>query len=183
MRLLQRDVLAVLYYMTNGTDWTDATGWLDPTIRDECTWHETGTGSGSTVDPTTGVVVVVVMEDPQHNHNKMCDAFGRIDTINLRKNNLSGPFPTEVVLLSDTLTHMRLNGNSLTGTIPSALFDGRSGSYMTKLERFHIHWNAMTGTIPNIVGSTTTTTTTTNTIEDAGTVDGNGLPNLLSLRL
>jgi len=162
MRLIQRYVLAVLYYITNGSEWTDSTGWLD--THNECTWYATGSG---TADPTD-------LED----HN-MCDSLGRIYEINLRKNNLSGPFPTEVVLLSDTLTYMRFNGNNFTGTIPSTIFDGSSGSYMTKLERFHIHWNSMTGTIPNIVGVDV----------DGGGGDnnddgnGNGLPNLLSLRL
>mmetsp|Transcript_41852 Transcript_41852/g.47355 ORF Transcript_41852/g.47355 Transcript_41852/m.47355 type:complete len:654 (-) Transcript_41852:226-2187(-) len=161
MRLVQRYVLAVVYYMTQGPDWTESTGWLDPNTRDECTWHETGSGAGATV------------EEQQRTTHTMCNEFGRIETINLRKNNLSGPFPTELVLLSDTLKHIRFNGNNLIGTIPSTLFDGSSGSYMTKLQRFHLHWNAMTGTIPNIVG-------TTNNLDEG---KGNGLPNLLSLRL
>ena len=142
MRLIQRYVLAVLYYMTNGNLWTNSTGWLD--THDECAWFST---SGN---------------------DEVCDPLGRMYEIDLRRNNLSGPIPSEFVLLSSTVTYIRLNGNSLTGPIPSTLFDGSSrgnnfssGSYMTNLQRFHVHYNSMTGKI--------------------GT--GKGMPNLLSLRL
>jgi hypothetical protein len=139
MRLIQRYVLAVLYFMTNGNLWTNSTGWLD--THDECSWFSTPGGA------------------------EMCDPLGRIYEIDLRGNNLTNSdgiaIPSEFVLLSNTITYIRLSGNSLTGSIPSTIFDGSSGSYMTNLQRFHVQYNSMTGKI--------------------GT--GKGLPNLRSLRL
>ncbi|OEU10494.1 hypothetical protein FRACYDRAFT_246980 [Fragilariopsis cylindrus CCMP1102] len=77
MRLIQRYVLAVLYYMTNGNLWTNSTGWLD--THDECAWFST---SGN---------------------DEVCDPLGRMYEIDLRRNNLSGPIPSEFVLLSSTV--------------------------------------------------------------------------------
>jgi len=118
--LEQKYALSVLYFSTNGEEWEDNTGWL--TDDNECEWFWTSTSSEDSV----------------------CDSLGRVYEIDLRSNNLEGPIPSELVLLSDTLTRIRVNGNSLSGTIPSFI-----GGELTNLQRFHAHWNVLSGTIPS----------------------------------
>lgn len=80
-RRIQRYVLAVFYYSTNGNEWSQSAGWLSD--DDECTWI-----SGMTVDD----------EKPK------CNANGRwLQLIIPGSNNLNGPIPSEVALLSDSL--------------------------------------------------------------------------------
>jgi hypothetical protein len=81
-RLLQRYVLATLYFSTGGDDWTTAPLWL--TNTDECEWFSSE-------------------ED-----DEICDANGNYVEIDLSGNNLQGTVPLELVLLSDTLGELRL---------------------------------------------------------------------------
>jgi hypothetical protein len=118
--LVQKYVLAVLYFSTNGEEWLDNTGWLSS--NEECEWFSTS---------SNGIV---------------CDWVGRVIGIDLRSNNLNGIIPSELVLLSENLTRIRFNGNSLRGAFPS--FVGE----MTNLERFHAHWNFLSGTVPTNLG-------------------------------
>ena len=135
LRFVQKYALAVFFYSTNGENWTESDGWL--TTQDECGWFSTGDG-------------------------RICDSMGRITEIALKKNNLNGQIPAEILLLSDTLKSFRVNGNSLTGTIPSKVFGGGSNNAMTRLQEFHVHFNSMSGAIPS---------------------DLSGLPKLQSMRL
>ena len=57
-------------------------------------------------------------------------------------NKLSGTIPTEIGLLSDTLSNRCFSGNTFTGTIPSEL------GMLTLAEGFPFHENSFTGTIP-----------------------------------
>ena len=118
--LMQKYMLAVLYYSTGGDQWLDNTGWMS--TEDECEWFASS------------------------NTGSLCDLTGRVIEIDLRGNNLVGTLPSELVLLSESITRIRVNGNSLEGTVPSFLGE------MTELERFHVHWNLITGTIPTDVG-------------------------------
>jgi len=118
--VLQKYVLLVLYYSTNGENWRWNSGWLSDS--DECGWHNTA-GRGN-----------------------ICDELGRVTDIDLRFNNLNGALPSELVLLKEHITKIRVNGNALQGTLP--LFIGE----MTNLERFHGHYNFFSGTIPTNLG-------------------------------
>ncbi len=121
--IFQKYVLLVLYFSTNGENWRFSTDWL--TQSDECEWYNTA-GSGH-----------------------VCDEFGRVTDIDLRWNRLTGTLPSELVLLNDHITKIRVNGNQLQGTIPS--FIGR----MVNLQRFHAHYNSLTGTIPTNLSNLT----------------------------
>lgn len=112
----QKYVLAVLYFATNGEEWFLESDWLSS--KDECDWFSTSP------------------------NGSLCDWLGRVIEIDLRNNNLKGSIPSELVFLSDYLTRIRVNGNSLTGTIPSFLGE------LTNLGRLHINLNLFTGTIP-----------------------------------
>jgi hypothetical protein len=75
-RIIQRWVLAVLFYSTNGDAWQNADGWL--TSLDECSWFTTSGGG-------------------------ICDDQGRITHVELRDNKLEGTLPRELSLLSNSL--------------------------------------------------------------------------------
>jgi hypothetical protein len=75
-RIIQRWVLAVLFYSTSGSDWFDSDLWLSD--LDECDWLTTS-------------------------DSDICDEGGRITQIDLRDNNLEGTVPEELALLSDSL--------------------------------------------------------------------------------
>jgi hypothetical protein len=75
-RVLQRWVLAVLFYSTSGSEWFDSDLWLSG--LDECDWLTTSGGD-------------------------ICDKGGLITRIDLRDNNLEGTVPEELALLSDSL--------------------------------------------------------------------------------
>jgi hypothetical protein len=75
-RILQRWVLAVLFYSTRGSGWAHSDDWL--TAVSECFWFTT-----SEVD--------------------ICDEEGRIISVELRDNGLEGTLPGELSLLSDSL--------------------------------------------------------------------------------
>jgi Leucine-rich repeat (LRR) protein len=121
--VIQTFVLLVFYSSTNGEGWFNSMGWLS--TNEECEWFSTAS-SGS-----------------------ICDQYGRLIEIDLRSNNLNGSLPMELVLLKEHMKRIRVNGNSLKGTLPSAIRE------MTNLERFHVHWNSFSGTIPTYLGGLT----------------------------
>lgn len=75
-RRLQRYVLAVVYYSTNGDDWKDKTRWLSD--ENECTWANFA-------------------------QEGLCNDDGVLNEFAMQKNNLNGTIPVELVLMSDLL--------------------------------------------------------------------------------
>ena len=73
---------------------------------------------------------------------------GRIDSLNLSDNNLSGTIPEMVTELSE-LWYLNLKENSLTGTIPHSL------ETFKQLEVFDISRNEIDGLIPSEIGELT----------------------------
>lgn len=82
---IQRYTLTVLYYSTNGDDWSRNNGWLSD--DDECTWY-------SQAQQT---------DDELIHPLEVCDGNGKYAVIRLEKNNLIGSIPSEVALLSNSL--------------------------------------------------------------------------------
>lgn len=78
-RLIQRYVLAVLYYSTNGENWVDNTNWLSD--ENECTWYTSSTNNGQICNEANSQYLQVV----------------------LSRNGLAGTVPEELALLSDFL--------------------------------------------------------------------------------
>jgi len=70
-------------------------GWL--TYTDECTWFTTSTKASP------------------------CDRDGMYQTIDLQDMMLGGTLPSELALLSNSLQHIILDGNELTGSVPMEL--------------------------------------------------------------
>jgi len=94
LRLLQRWVMATLFYAMDGPSWFVTTGWLSSS--DECDWHFEST-------------------------NPACTSNGFISNIYLEDNNLGGTLPKEIALLADSLRIVYLTDNSIGGPIPTEI--------------------------------------------------------------
>lgn len=95
-QLVQRYVMATLYFSTDGTKWLNNNDWL--TNEDECKWFSKA-GQGA------------------------CKG-GKLENLELDYNNLNGFLPEELGLLSNTLERIVLHGGpdeSLDGSIPTTI--------------------------------------------------------------
>jgi hypothetical protein len=118
-RMTQQFVLATLYYATDGDKWLVNTGWLDPTLS-ECEWFGCN-----------------------------CTAAGWVQGIDLVSNQLQGPIPKELSLLSPALELLVVFSNELTGTIPFEI------GLLTKLRGVNLQANLLTGKLPTAFGALT----------------------------
>eukprot|EP00816_Leptocylindrus_hargravesii_P010442 CAMPEP_0196825990 /NCGR_PEP_ID=MMETSP1362-20130617/93378_1 /TAXON_ID=163516 /ORGANISM="Leptocylindrus danicus, Strain CCMP1856" /LENGTH=486 /DNA_ID=CAMNT_0042206519 /DNA_START=97 /DNA_END=1554 /DNA_ORIENTATION=+ len=124
--LLQRYVLALLYFTTDGSNWEFSFNWLAPVP--ECQWREE---IGDHYEVISGV------------YN--CSAEGKVTSIELVYNSLIGTIPSELGQL-DELEVISLNENKLSGTIPSEIGN------LVKLTKLNLEFNSLTGTVPSTVG-------------------------------
>ena len=72
---------------------------------------------------------------------------GKVSHVELTNNNLSGPMPLELGSL-DEMTNLLLDGNALTGSIPSSL-----GDRANDIKYLELHDNQLTGSIPPELGN------------------------------
>ena len=112
----ERSDLMTLYEAMGGGTWTESANW--GTSAPLGNWH------GISVDDSTGRVV----------------------TINLNRNNLSGEIPTEIKYFPHLRT-LRLDYNRLEGEIPAEIGE------LTELRRIDIDGNDFTGGIPPEIGN------------------------------
>ena len=148
-RVLQQYSLATLYYSTNGESaWNRSDGWLSTTT--ECEWYgvECSQEEGGSED--SGLVV----------------------GLNLTDNGLDGTLPSDLVLLSASLTVVDLSNNNLPGTTPSeigelTLLNGlflseihvadiilpTTISGLTKLLHMNLSLNSPSSLIPSEIGN------------------------------
>uniref|UniRef100_A0A7S2N1H5 L domain-like protein n=2 Tax=Helicotheca tamesis TaxID=374047 RepID=A0A7S2N1H5_9STRA len=148
VRIVQRYVLAVIYYSTGGEEWTDKYSFL--TDRHECEWSD-----------DSGTLGVDGCNDDY------------ITSLDFSENSLDGTIPTEVGHLTN-LTAFRLLGNNVTGTIPTefglltnmAFFslvrnEGLRGHIPSELGNFNsvigfwVNANSLSGSIPSELGQLT----------------------------
>jgi hypothetical protein len=94
-KVVQRFVLANIYFATKGDDWVNSCSFLSE--KDECDWNE---GDG-------------VM-------GALCNSDGFVDRLTLSNHKLDGTIPRDLGLLTH-LTHVDLSGNKLHGELPSTL--------------------------------------------------------------
>ena len=124
--VLQRYVLAVLYFATSGSSWF----WSYLSPEDVCTWN-----IGTFDTNKTGV---------------FCDADGKtVDNIRLMDVNLRGTIPWELVLLTN-LEFIDIGLNGISGSIPSRLHE------LTRLRVFWADFNDLTGPLPHSFASSVT---------------------------
>lgn len=121
VRLLQRFALVTLYFSTDGENWQRNDRWLSE--ENECLWYTTSS-------------------------SLPCDDDLLYTAVDLDLNNLFGTIPSELALLSNSLTRLDLSGNfdGLTGSIPSAL------GFLTPLQSVKLGSNSLQGSIPDTLG-------------------------------
>ncbi len=96
-KVIQRFVLATLYYATNGEKWGKSYSFLS--YNDECNWNH---GSDSEI-------------------GAYCKADKRfVDTLILHNNNLNGTLPRDIGLLTH-LSRVDMSGNDIRGHLPSTI--------------------------------------------------------------
>ena len=113
--LLERYALVTLYAATNGSSgnsWLVKNGWLEGK-GSHCNWF--------------GV---------------KCYRNGRVKSLNLAINGLSGSLPKEIGLALNELKSLYLYSNELRSSIPPSIFN------LKKLRYLHLHANLFQGTIP-----------------------------------
>jgi Leucine-rich repeat (LRR) protein len=123
---MQRFVLATFYFSTNGDDWTNKDLWL--TDEDECNWYSSNI------------------------YLSQCNELGYYRYLELNFNGLSGTIPSELALLSDSLTRIDLmqdedaSAQVITGHMPSEL------GALALLESISLGENDLSGRIPTEFG-------------------------------
>jgi hypothetical protein len=75
-----------------------------------------------------------------------CEDNGRVTYLNMWSENVRGPIPADLGLLTD-LTYLDLSSNLLTGTIPSSL------GALTAMTRLALSRNQISRTIPSSLGA------------------------------
>jgi len=137
--LLQRYILMLVYFSTNGKNWVDRFGFHSP--RDECHWFKL------TFDPTYGKYSA--------NFGIKCNDFNKVHRIhlvswlrdlvylNFVSNELKGNIPNlnQLKKLKNIFFHL----NFFTGTIPTFL--------PPKLLKIVVDGNFLSGTLPNFNGN------------------------------
>ncbi|MCY3698861.1 MAG: Ig-like domain-containing protein [Gemmatimonadetes bacterium] len=114
----ERSDLMKLYEATGGDGWTSSANW----------------GTSAPLENWYGIAVD--------------DSTGRVTTINLNRNNLSGEVPTEIQYFPH-LRVLRLDYNRLEGEIPAEI------GQLTELRRMDIDGNPFRGGIPPEIGNLT----------------------------
>jgi hypothetical protein len=167
--ILQRYVLAALYFSAFGDSWQNNEGWL--TDRDECEWYTSETDTnicndrgeldeidldsnnvGGTI-PWIDLALLsnqlLVVDFFQNSlSGTFSSQFGLLTSlvaIDLFSNQLSGTLPTEMGLLR-ALRYQDCDTNVLTGQIPTEI------SGMTSLETLWLNNNLLSGPIPSELG-------------------------------
>ena len=125
-------------------DATDGDSWTDRTNwltdADPSTWHGVGVFNGR---------VTTLWLDGNNLSGSIPSELGNLSNLNsllLDGNALSGPIPSELGNLS-SLKALLLNGNALSGPIPSELGN------LSNLRSLWLHRNALSGPIPSELGN------------------------------
>ena len=130
-------VLVELYNSTQGTSWTNKTGWLQTPVAE---WLGIALNSEGRVKK-----IDLQANNLEGQLPKSISTLAMLDSLFLPGNHLSGPIPPELWQLKE-LKHLWLSRNSLSGVLPAEL------SQMTKLEEFAMTSNNLTGPIPPELG-------------------------------
>ena len=123
-RIHTQYALASFYYALDGDNWNRNDNWLDPT-GDFCNWY------------TTHPIFFCSSSD------------SGINWFELPSNNLKGTIPDEIGLLT-TMTQFGLDGNvGITGSLPLGLMVGGTS---TSLERLRLDGDNLRGSVPSAIG-------------------------------
>ena len=130
--VLQRYVLAVLYYSTSGPSWNNHHLNSDSV----CTWNDKSGVSGVYCSD------VCIWNNETSEEAVTCSSIGgTVDHLYLLDNNLVGTIPWELVLLT-RLDLIHFHDNRLSGSIPARIKE------LSSLDDFFVSRNGLTGQLP-----------------------------------
>lgn len=138
--IIQRYILAVIYFSTNGKQWENDSGWRIE--KNECEWYGIEckifdgvvSGLNLTANNLEGTLPTEIGE------------LKGLDYIDLGSNRLKGFFPVEIAKLQN-VRRINLSKNNFQGNIPSEI------RHVKVLNELFLSSNQFTGTIPSEVGN------------------------------
>jgi hypothetical protein len=142
-RLLQRYVLATLYYSMGGEGWIIQGSWLSEI--NECLWFESDNGAPICAD---GEIIEIALDS-----NNLIGTIPeeialltKLTSVALYNNKLSGSIPSSIGYLTNLVTTLDFDSNSLTGSIPESLGN------LVNLQVLWLKTNDLSGSIPTALG-------------------------------
>ena len=136
--VLQRYVLGVLYFATNGESWIDPLGFLSS--ANECNW------TGIECDSSNKVTSIAIAGN--NLSGAIPNEIGSLDnlsSISLTQGDLTGPIPDSLYNLP--LTELELSDNNLNGDVSVRLYE------LTDLEKLHLDNNQFRGSIESDISN------------------------------
>jgi len=136
-RLIQRYVMALFYFSTNGDEWYNSSLFL--TCLHECEWYP------KKLICTNERYVLKIKLDKNNLGGTLpfeLQALVHLDQIDLDINSISGTVPNTIGNLSNLII-IDLEQNQLSGTIPSSIYG------LPNLRALHLNDNMLVGTISN----------------------------------
>lgn len=171
--MVQRFILAVLYYEWMGHDWDDNTWWL--TERNECEW------AFATCDTEDGQVVSLGFKA-----NNMAGSIpseisflGHLKELSITDNHLEGTIPSELMQIA-SLQKLALFENKITGSVPTEIAN------LSNLVELRLEHNELSGSLATEIGLATSLLVLDlgfNTIGDIIPSEIGALPNLKLLNM
>jgi hypothetical protein len=146
--------LVTLYFATDGENWSNQEGWLGD--GDFCEWYS---NSPATVCDSTGSDILLLELPSNDLRGTLPDELGLLTamtSLSLPVNDLVGTLPStlfsysseeEASSSSSSLRFLFLDGNTLTGTMPSEI------GKMTMLQEIHLVNNRLSGYLPTEIGN------------------------------
>eukprot|EP00592_Proboscia_alata_P023449 CAMPEP_0194407090 /NCGR_PEP_ID=MMETSP0176-20130528/5134_1 /TAXON_ID=216777 /ORGANISM="Proboscia alata, Strain PI-D3" /LENGTH=389 /DNA_ID=CAMNT_0039206525 /DNA_START=118 /DNA_END=1287 /DNA_ORIENTATION=- len=135
--LVQRYVLAVLYYSTGGeSDWARQMNWLSSSH--ECDWNDDG--GIRECDDEKRVVDIALFNNLTGTIPHEISHLDQLKKLYMSRNSLTGTIPTSMKQMQE-LTYISLNDNKLVGTVPLEL------GMLPKLKYLYLHKNDLGGTV------------------------------------
>jgi len=135
--IVQRYVLAVLFYTTNGENWNNNDYWkID---EDQCVWYG--------ISCLDGIVTKIDLSANNLNGilpSEISELKG-LEYISLESNKLFGPFPSEMGKLQK-LKELNLSNNKLDGTMTSTI------KHLKLLKHLILSSNQFTASVPSEIG-------------------------------
>mmetsp|Transcript_7023 Transcript_7023/g.12730 ORF Transcript_7023/g.12730 Transcript_7023/m.12730 type:complete len:551 (+) Transcript_7023:48-1700(+) len=131
-KMIQRYILAVLYFSTNGPGWINSMHFM--TSERECEWH-----AGHVAENKNEISSPKGASFKGVSCNKKS---WQIQGIDLNMNNAVGTIPPEISFLNESMRGFSLGYNAISSTIPSSL------GQLSKLWCLDLSHNCLSGDIP-----------------------------------
>ena len=138
--VVERYILALLYYATNGENWKDQEGFLS--AEQVCFWGSVGCRG----DPLRVSRIELEKNDLMGSLPTELGLLSEITQLSFDDNMLTGVVPTEIFGFPNMI-EFNLKANSFVGGIPTEV-----GS-MTLLQKLELHQNEFTGPIPSEISN------------------------------